>query len=74
MQPTSSVGSAKMYLDSVLNKDKKNGTDSKAMSRKQGNVIVVWEGGSTSAWSRRWPATHEVGDSLAPGRILIDFL
>ena len=48
-RPTSSRGSAKMYLDSVLNKDKENGTDSKAVSRKQGNVIVVWEGVIKSA-------------------------
>ena len=41
MRPTSSRGSAKMYLDSVLSKDKKNGTASKGMSRKQGNVTVV---------------------------------
>jgi len=50
MQPTSSQGSAKMYLDSVLNKGKRNGTDSKAVSRKQGNVIVIWEGGTKSAY------------------------
>ncbi len=38
MRPTSSRGSAKMYLDSVLNKDAKKGTHSKAFSREQGNV------------------------------------
>ena len=41
MRPTSSRGSAKMYIDSVLNKDTKNGTDSKALSRKQGNVFII---------------------------------
>jgi len=50
MRPTSSRGSGKMYLDSALNLSKKNGTDSKAVSRKQGNVIVIWEGGRKSAW------------------------
>jgi len=39
-----------MYLDSALNQGKKNGTDSKAVSRKQGNVIVTWEGGRKTAW------------------------
>jgi len=41
MRPTSTRGSAKMYLDSVLKKDTKNETASKAVSRKEGNVIVV---------------------------------
>jgi len=50
VRPTSSRGSAKMYLDSVLNKGRRNGTVSKAVSRKQGNVIVAWEGGTKSAW------------------------
>ena len=36
MRPTSSRGSAKMYLDSVLNKDVKKGTHSAAVSRQQG--------------------------------------
>ena len=49
MRPTSSRGSAKMYLDSVLSKDKKNGTASKGMSSKQGNGVVVWEG-TKPAW------------------------
>ena len=58
MRPTSSQGSAKMYLDSVLSKDKKNGTVSKALFRKQGNVIIIWEWGTKSAWVGRWPSTH----------------
>ena len=57
MRPTGSRGSAKMYLDSVLNKDTKKGIHSKAVSREQGNaswkgdilVVVLWEGGTTSA-------------------------
>ena len=53
IRPTSSRGSAKMYLDSVLSKDKKNGTATKGMSRKQGNVILLWEGGTKSAWLGR---------------------
>ena len=48
MRPTSSGGSAKMYLDSVLSKEKKNGIDSKALSRKQGNVIDLLVGGTCS--------------------------
>jgi len=54
MRLTSSQGSGKMYLDSALNLSKKNGTDSKAVSRKQGNVIVAWEGGKKSAWGRNF--------------------
>ena len=47
MQPTSSRGSAKMYLDSVLNKDVKKGTHLKADSKGQGNVswwrLYTWD-------------------------------
>ena len=42
MRPTSSRGSAKMYLDSVMNKDAKKGTHLKADSKGQGNVSWWW--------------------------------
>ncbi|XP_078347197.1 uncharacterized protein LOC144632421 isoform X1 [Oculina patagonica] len=38
MRPTSSRGSAKMYLDSILNKDAKKGTHSIAVSREPGHI------------------------------------
>lgn len=69
MLPTSSQGSAKLYLDSVLNKDKKNGTDSKALPRKQGNVIIIWKGGTMPAKCGRQLFTHEAEVHL----LLVEF-
>ncbi|XP_078347180.1 uncharacterized protein LOC144632408 isoform X1 [Oculina patagonica] len=53
MRPTSSRGSAKMYLDSVLNKDAKKGTHSKAVSRKPGHISSKTGTGSSGKGMQR---------------------
>ena len=64
MRPTSSRGSAKMYIDSVLNKDTKNGTDSKAMSRKQGNVFIILGRGLKVSMGREMTYSSRRGINL----------
>jgi len=49
-----------MYLDSALNLSKKNGTDSKAVSRKQGHISSRTEAGPTDKATRRLAAAENL--------------